>query len=158
MTRHHGWRILMHIPVPWVFVLAYLIGAVFEYFFPSHNRTRPLAGVVGFGVFLMVAGAVLAGWCLKIFRKAHTTTVPGETSAELVTRGPYRFSRNPMYLALTFAYLGEAGILKHIWPLPLLPIVIAYLNWMVIPVEEARLLETFPEDYLRYKARVSRWI
>lgn len=63
-----------------------------------------------------------------------------------------------MYVGLTVAYLGEAGMLKQVWPVVLLPLTIAYLNWIVIPVEEARLHEVFGEEYEQYQARVRRWV
>ena len=107
---------------------------------------------------MFVVGAIIAGWGLMTFRRARTTTVPGEKSAQLVTWGPYRFTRNPMYVGLTVAYLGEALILRQIWPLLFLPLVLAYVNWVVIPLEETRLLEVFGADYDRYRARVRRWI
>ncbi len=84
--------------------------------------------------------------------------MPGQASRLLVTRGPYRLTRNPMYVGLTLAYLGEAGLLRQIWPLAVLPLVLAYLEWMVIPLEETRLLETFGEEYEAYRRRVRRWI
>jgi protein-S-isoprenylcysteine O-methyltransferase Ste14 len=76
----------------------------------------------------------------------------------LVTSGPYRKSRNPMYVGLALAYLGEAGMLRQVWPALLLPLVLAYLNWVVIPVEEARLTEVFCEAYDSYRSNVRRWI
>ena len=48
-----------------------------------------------------------------------------------------------MYVGLTLAYLGEAGLLRHVWPVILLPLTLAYLNGIVIPVEEARLSKNF---------------
>jgi protein-S-isoprenylcysteine O-methyltransferase Ste14 len=63
-----------------------------------------------------------------------------------------------MYTGLVLAYLGEAGILKQVWPALLLPFTVAYINWVVIPVEEARLAEVFGADYEQYRARVRRWI
>ena len=151
-------RLLMHIPVPWVFVLTYILGAVLERLLPLcpadwAPRGLNVAGGVVFGI-----GAIIAGWGLVTFRVARTTTVPGKASSRLVSWGPYRFSRNPMYVGLTLAYLGEAGILRQVWPVLFLPLVVAYLNWTVIPVEEAKLREVFPEDYDRYRARVRRWI
>jgi protein-S-isoprenylcysteine O-methyltransferase Ste14 len=141
-----------------VFVLAYLLGAALEStnrrsISPDAARVSTIAGAV-----LFLAGAVLAGWGLAIFRSARTTTVPGEASNKLVTWGPYRFTRNPMYVGLSLAYLGEAGLLKQIYPVLFLPLVIAYLNWTVIPVEEARLKEVFKDDYERYRSSVRRWI
>ena len=63
-----------------------------------------------------------------------------------------------MYLGLVLAYPGEAGLLKQFWPIVLLPLVVAYLNWAVIPIEEARLTEAFGAEYERYRALVRRWI
>ncbi len=63
-----------------------------------------------------------------------------------------------MYVGLTIAYLGEMGILVEIAPLILLLFVVAYVNWIVIPVEETKLRAVFGEDYAQYCERVGRWI
>ena len=152
-------RLLLKVPVPWVFVLGYLAGLALQVSLPhgvlSHRADWVSAGT-GAGLFAL--GAVIAGWGLKLFQGASTTTVPGQASRLLVTRGPYRLTRNPMYLGLTLAYLGEAGLLRQMWPLAVLPLVLAYMQWMVIPLEEAKLLETFGEEYEAYRGRVPRWI
>jgi protein-S-isoprenylcysteine O-methyltransferase Ste14 len=151
-------RFLMHVPVPWVFVLTYLVGAGLESVRPNTIlRDIGLVSMIA-GAVLFTVGAVIAGWGLVIFRKARTTTVPGQLSAKLVTWGPYCFTRNPMYLGLAVAYLGEAGLLKQIWPVLLLPLTMAYLNWTVIPVEEAKLKEVFRDEYEKYHSSVRRWI
>ncbi|HEX5410541.1 MAG TPA: isoprenylcysteine carboxylmethyltransferase family protein [Terriglobia bacterium] len=151
-------RALMRIPVPWVFVLAYLAGVGLEAVcFQSHFfSATPLISEVGALVFL--AGAGLAAWGWLLFRRARTTRVPGRASSTMVIWGPYRFTRNPMYLGLTIAYLGEAGILRQLWPVLLLPLVLAYLNWIVIPVEEEKLRQVFGTRYEKYRARVGRWV
>jgi len=152
-------QLLMRLPVPWVFVLGYLIGVGLTMLFPFHIQSANVlqaSPIVGGVLFLI--GAVLAGWGLYVFHNAHTTTVPGETSARLVTWGPYRFTRNPMYVGLVLAYIGEAGLLVQVWPLPILLLVIAYVNWIVIPVEETRLKADFGSEYEQYSARVHRWI
>ena len=159
VNRTNPLRFLMrYVPVPWVFVLAYLFGFGLQYVVP----VRPPAGewralnIAGGGLF--VAGAGLAAWGWLTFLRARTTTVPGEASSRLVTWGPYRFTRNPMYAGLTVAYLGEAAILKHIWPVALLPLVLIYLNSVVIPVEERKLGEGFGDAYEQYRQRVRRWV
>src|SRR5574338_1283740 len=139
-TVGHPFRFLLSIPVPWVFVLAYVIGIALERAAPPLGELTLRGTEIAGGVVFLV-GAIVAGWGLVLFRKAHTTTVPGQVSARLVTSGPYRFTRNPMHVGLTLAYIGEAGLLKQAWPLVLLPFVIAYLNWVVIPLEESRLRE-----------------
>jgi protein-S-isoprenylcysteine O-methyltransferase Ste14 len=151
-------RFLMHAPVPWVFILSYLLGVALESVRPSPvSQMTAMMSTVSGGV-LFVVGAVIAGWSLLIFSKAGTTTVPGQSSVKLVTWGPYRFTRNPMYLGLTFAYLGEASLLKQVWPVLLLPFTLAYLNWTVIPVEETKLGDAFKDEYAEYRQRVRRWI
>jgi len=151
-------RFLMHVPVPWVFVLTYLLGAILESIRPATIRPEAaLVSTVAGGV-LFAVGAVIAGWSLVLFRRARTTTVPGKSSVKLVTWGPYRLTRNPMYVGLAIAYLGEAGLLKQIWPFLVLPLTVAYLNWIVIPVEEAKLKEVFQDAYEQYSSRVRRWI
>lgn len=152
-------RLLMRVPVPWVFIFAYLIGAGLEHVWPVRvggevsERVTLSVGAMMFGV-----GAILAGWGLATFRGARTTTVPGRFSSRLVTWGPYRFSRNPMYVGLATAYLGEAFLLRHVWPAALLPLVLAYVNWVVIPVEQAKLTEVFHAEYAAYQRRVRRWL
>lgn len=150
-------RFLMHVPVPWVFVLTYLIGAALERV--SRRTISPRAAMVTtiLGAILFTVGAVIAGWGLVLFRKAKTTTVPGKSSLKLVTWGPYRFTRNPMYVGLVLAYIGEAALLEQIWPIVVLPFTVAYLNWTVIPVEEAKLEEAFQDQYVQYRLRVGRW-
>jgi protein-S-isoprenylcysteine O-methyltransferase Ste14 len=150
-------RFLLGVPVPWVFVLNYLLGVALERIHPrviSHEAA--LISTIA-GALLFAAGAVIAGWGLVLFRKAKTTTVPGQSSAQLVTSGPYRFSRNPMYVGLSLAYLGEAGLLRQMWPATLLPLTIAYVNWTVIPLEESRLEDVFADRYRDYRSRVRRW-
>jgi protein-S-isoprenylcysteine O-methyltransferase Ste14 len=150
-------RFLLYVPVPWVFVLTYLLGVVLEHV--HHGTISPTAALISktAGTVLFAVGAGVAGWGLVLFRKAKTTTVPGKLSGKLVTWGPYRFTRNPMYVGLVLAYLGEAGLLKQVWPVVLLPFTIAYLNWTVIPVEEAKLEEAFPYEYKQYRLQVRRW-
>lgn len=150
-------RLLLHLPVPWVFVLVYLIGAGLERTWPTHFIERvPYPGVAG-GIVLGF-GVALAGWGLVTFWKARTTTVPGKTSSQMVTWGPYRFTRNPMYVGLTIAYLGEALLLHQLWPVVFLPLAVVYVNWIVIPLEESKLREAFGDQYDQYRVRVGRWV
>lgn len=154
----HSLRLLMRLPVPWVFVLAFLVGVGLQFLVSIHigSSGAVLLMKIAGGV-LFVVGASVAAWGLFIFHRAGTTTVPGEPSLRLVTEGPYRFSRNPMYVGLVLAYLGEVGLLTQIWPLFLLPFTVAYVNWVVIPVEEAT-LKGFQDRYEQYCARVRRWV
>jgi protein-S-isoprenylcysteine O-methyltransferase Ste14 len=152
-------KILLKIPVPWVFVLTYIIALIPQFIFPvSVHSTKVLTFVKVTGGILFAVGAFFAAWSLIIFRKANTTTTPGEKSVKLIMSGPYRISRNPMYVSLILAYFGEAGLLAQVWPVILLPLTITYINWIVIPVEETVLTNDFKDDYTNYCKSVHRWL
>jgi protein-S-isoprenylcysteine O-methyltransferase Ste14 len=151
-------RLLMRIPVPWVFQLVFLIGTALQFLMPAVRSAQIASWSRAGGAVLLVLGVLLAAWSLQIFRRERTTTVPGALSRTLVVRGPYRLSRNPMYVSLVLVYLGEAGVLVQVAPVFLLPLVIVYINWIVIPVEESKLIEAFGEPYQRYRASVRRWM
>ena len=101
---------------------------------------------------------MLAIAALGIFRGSHTTTIPFHLPSTLVTTGPYRFTRNPMYLGLTLVYRGVAGTRADIWPVIVLPCVLIYVNFVVIPFEEQRLVELFGDLYRQYRAIARRWV
>ena len=149
----------MRFPVPWVFILAYLAGVAVQHFVPLAIHSPDISRAMRVGGFVLVGiGIFTAFSALGIFKRASTTTVPFEKPSTLVTSGPYRFSRNPMYVALTLVYLGVAGTRNEIWPLLLLPLVLVYVNFLVIPFEERRLDDVFGKAYQAYGARVRRWL
>ncbi len=149
----------MKIPVPWIFVLGYLIGIPVQIFFNLKFKSPVIVKIYLItGIILFIIAAIIASWSLVIFHKAHTTTTPGMKSAKLIMKGPYQFSRNPMYISLILAYIGEAAILNHICPLFVLPILFCYVNNIIIKVEEDFLTKEFNADYLNYKKKVPRWL
>jgi len=150
---------LMRIPVPWVFILLYLAGLAIQRVLPIMIEPPGLAWIIRVAGFVFIAlGIVLAFSALGIFRKTKTTTVPHETPSSLVTSGPYRFTRNPMYVGLTLEYLGVAEARLDLWPVILLPLLLAYVNFVVVPVEEQNLRGVFGDAYQEYGARVGRWL
>jgi protein-S-isoprenylcysteine O-methyltransferase Ste14 len=154
-----GAPLLMRIPVPWVFVLNYLLGVALSFILPIHIRSTEILWISRVaGIFIVALGVLVAFSALRLFRDSSTTTVPFETPARFVTSGPYRVSRNPMYLGLTLIYLGVAGTQGQVWPLILLPVLLGYLDRVVIPVEERSLLQVFGDEYRQYRARVRRWL
>jgi len=103
------------------------------------------------------AGALAAAAAGR-FVLRRTTLHPTGEPAHLVVNGAHGWSRNPMYLSLAVVYVGLALALGRAWPLALVIVPWAWMNWVVIPFEEARLRETFGEDYADYCRRVRRWI
>lgn len=112
---------------------------------------------VAAGLFL-AAGIVLCVWSIGLFRRSKTSLVPIKPTAALVLSGPYRITRNPMYLGLLCLYLGAAFWLNLIWALVLAPAVVGVVQRVVIEKEERYLEQKFGETYRQYKAQVRRWI
>lgn len=153
-------KILLKIPVPWVFILTYLAGQIPQFLLPigGDGIHVSIQAVKIAGAFVFLFGALFAAWSLIIFREARTTTTPGESSKKLVISGPYRFSRNPMYVSLIMVYLGVAGLLAQLWPVLFLPLMLIYLNKAVIPLEEKILTDDFGDEYKTYCSKVKRWL
>jgi protein-S-isoprenylcysteine O-methyltransferase Ste14 len=82
----------------------------------------------------------------------------GRPTTTIVEKGPYRFTRNPMYLAMSCAYLGLALVLNNLWALVLLPFVVLVVDRFVIRREESYLTAKFGDPYREYCARVRRWL
>lgn len=103
-------------------------------------------------------GVIFAG--IVAFRKAVTTLNPMRPGAAsvLVTSGPYRFSRNPVYLGLLLALCGWAVHLSHAGGFLLLPVFVAYMNRYQIVPEERALSSRFGEDFAAYQRSVRRWL
>lgn len=120
---------------------------------PATQRALATTGWVIVWLALTIA---LSG--VLTFRLAGTTMWPFRSASRLVQHGPYRFTRNPMYLGMTLAYVGFTLVMNTAWPLILLPLVLFGLGKGVIEVEERYLGEMFGEEYAAYMRRVRRWL
>ncbi len=109
----------------------------------------PLLAVVGFTVGLLG---------FREMRRAETNVDPYKPATAVVTEGPYRFTRNPMYVGFTLMYLGISALANALVPILLLPAVFAVMRRGVIEREERYLERKFGDEYLEYKGRVRRWI
>lgn len=123
------------------------------------DAPRLLPGLLASFAFIpAVLGFCLASWALLTFRRAGTTHHPYAQTTALVTTGPYRVTRNPMYLSVTLVLAGIA-IWVGAWPMMLVPVAFfATVACFVVPGEETRLATWFPEVYPAYRARVRRWL
>jgi protein-S-isoprenylcysteine O-methyltransferase Ste14 len=92
------------------------------------------------------------------FQRRGTPFNPARPAKQLVTDGPYRFTRNPMYLGMACAYAGGALAAGTLWPLAFLPLVLLVVDRAIVPREEAHLSASFGDEYERYRARVRRWL
>ena len=110
------------------------------------------------GLLPALAGVGLAVWAARLFLRAGTPLEPWQTPTALVAAGPYRFTRNPMYLGLTLCLAGFALWLGTATPPLLLPAFVALITLGFVLPEERRLEQRFGAPYRAYKARVRRWI
>jgi protein-S-isoprenylcysteine O-methyltransferase Ste14 len=150
--------ILAMIPPPAQYAPAFLAGLGLDWLMPWGPAWMTIGGVHWAGLALAVAGFVLALAAAGRFVVRRTTLNPAGQPAHLVVIGAHAWSRNPMYLALTIIYVGLALALGEAWPLILVVLPWAAVNWVVIPFEEARLRETFGLLYADYCRKVRRWI
>ncbi|HZW17395.1 MAG TPA: isoprenylcysteine carboxylmethyltransferase family protein [Luteimonas sp.] len=151
--------LFVRVPPPLTFAAAFALGLVLQRVAPLPLPQGPwLDAMHAAGAVVANAGLLLALVCLGMFVHRRTTILPARTATAIVDRGPYRFSRNPMYLSLILAYAGLAGMLGSPWSLLFLPLPVATLQRVTIPHEEARLAMALGDDYARYRARVRRWI
>jgi protein-S-isoprenylcysteine O-methyltransferase Ste14 len=110
------------------------------------------------GWLLIGGGVVLNGWFLRTMRKADAPIRTDKPVPRLTTEGPFRYSRNPSYLALAMIYAGIAVLRNSLWAILLLPLMVSVIQREVIRREERYLERTFGEEYLDYKGSVRRWV
>jgi protein-S-isoprenylcysteine O-methyltransferase Ste14 len=105
-----------------------------------------------------VAAVALFFYSAGKFRAAGTPVPGNQPTTVIVRAGPYRFSRNPIYLAFSLLQLGMAAGANSLWLIATLMVAIALMATVVIPREERYLEAKFGAEYLEYKRRVRRWI
>jgi protein-S-isoprenylcysteine O-methyltransferase Ste14 len=141
---------------PSLFVAALAAGFALEWIVPtSFVRGAPRfalgAALLGAGVWLMSAS-------MRQQRRAGTNIETDRPTETIVTDGPYRWSRNPIYVALVLIYLGVAVLGDSLWVLGLLVPLLVVMRFGVIAREEAYLDRKFGDVYRAYRARVRRWL
>jgi protein-S-isoprenylcysteine O-methyltransferase Ste14 len=123
-----------------------------------HLPFLPRVVARGLGFSLLGGGAVLNAWFLRTIRKTDVPIRTDKPVPRLTTEGPFRYSRNPSYLALAMIYAGIASVRNSLWAVLLLAPVVWVIGREVIGREERYLERAFGEEYLTYKGRVRRWV
>ena len=147
----------VRVPPPLIYAAVFACGYLLQKFLPVDDAL-PVAASRFVASLCAGAAAILAAWSFGSFGRARTSALPIRPAAALVTDGPYRFTRNPMYVSLALLYAGLALGFNVFWALVLLPAAIAIMRFHVIAGEEHYLERRFGEEYLGYKARVRRWL
>ncbi|MQA00669.1 MAG: isoprenylcysteine carboxylmethyltransferase family protein [Dehalococcoidia bacterium] len=141
---------------PLAFLVALALGQLVHRRWPASlpgGVARPL------GVLLLAAGGALDAWAIMTHRRAGTSPIPSAPTVALVADGPYRYSRNPIYLAHALLAIG-AGLVatRSAWALPAGMAALRATDRWVVPHEERELTEAFGDEYAHYQQRVRRWL
>jgi len=143
--------------IPPVYFLAALVAMAGLHFMlpiatlvhPPHRYLGVL--ILGFGFWMVI-------WAARLFGRAGTPIKPFEHATHLVTGGPYRMTRNPMYLGMVAGLTGVAVLFGTLSPFLVIPAFVYVIQRLFIAREEEALLTTFGEDYRTFRSKVRRWI
>jgi protein-S-isoprenylcysteine O-methyltransferase Ste14 len=147
----------VHFPPPLVFLGFTLLGVALRHTvgpipFPATFGAR-LLGVL---VLLLGVGTVLSARTL--FGRSGQSPIPWKPTPELIVRGPYRFTRNPMYVGITTVQAGLGVALGNVWISVLAPIALVTVHFIAVLPEERYLAEKFGASYREYRAKVRRYL
>jgi protein-S-isoprenylcysteine O-methyltransferase Ste14 len=151
-TDHAGVRV----PPPLIYIVLFGLGLLLHQLVPvTFLPIIParVAALIGSG-----CGVLLIGWSNLLFRRAHTSLMPIKPTTALVIAGPYRLTRNPIYLGLLCIYIAAALWFGVAWALLLVPLVMLTVQRLAIIKEERYLEQKFGDAYRQYRAQVQRWI
>jgi len=146
----------MKIRPPIIALFYLLVSLALHYLYPNQKIIFYPSNLLG--IVLIGLGVFLIGWAKTTFKKKGTTYQPFEKPKKIISTGPFTFSRNPMYLALTIILLGISFLVGSI-PFFLPPLAFFLtINNVNIPREEKLMTKLFGKKYIKYKQQVRRWI
>jgi len=147
--------------VPWppILLVGVIVAAIaLGYFAPLPWPGLDDAPAHGIGLAIGAGGLVLLVWALLTLRSHGTTMLPDVGASHLVTTGPYRRFRNPIYLADAMLLLGVAELTKNVWLVVAAAVFAILVTFLAILPEERHLERRFGRSYLEYKSKSRRWI
>ncbi len=145
--------------LPLTMCLYMLMGGIFSSWLASWFVSVELGRAWGFaGIVLIVCAYLNIKWCFRIFSAAKTNTNTTKPALAIVNSGPYKLSRNPMYLSYVVAYAGVSLLANSFVMLALTPAFILWLTQWVIKHEESYLEKYFGDEYLSLKKSTRRWL
>jgi len=141
---------------PVIYIVTLLLGLIIHFIFPVKFLPKELA--LWLGILLILNSILITVWSFHTLALAKTPYDVRKSTAAIVTYGPYRYSRNPIYLSATLFYLGISFLFNSLIMFLLVIPLIYVVQRGVIEREEDYLEAKFGDEYLRYKNRVRRWI
>lgn len=143
-------------PPPLIYVGTLAVGLLANALYPVRFLPHGLSRALGWP--LVASGLAILILGLREMKWAETNVDPYHPATAIVSEGPFRYTRNPIYVGFTLIYGGISALANALPPILLLPAVIAVMRRGVIEREERYLERKFGDEYLRYKGRVRRWI
>jgi protein-S-isoprenylcysteine O-methyltransferase Ste14 len=141
---------------PLIYATSIALGAILHLAWPVSLVPGGVSPLYGAAVVVLAIGLFV--FAVRTFGAAGTPVPGNQPTTTIVRTGPYRFSRNPIYLAFTLLQLGIAGLANSLWLVLTLLAAVAVMSFVVIPKEERYLEARFPSEYLPYKYSVRRWL
>src|SRR5688572_16588724 len=120
--------------------------------------TLPAVASRSVAIVLILAFALWNGWAIRLIARHRTALLPGGSTSTILDRGPFRVSRNPLYLGLIALDVALALLWPSFWALALTPVGVVALWWGAVLSEERYLSAKFGAEYDAYRARVRRWL
>ena len=150
----HGPGVRVHPPV--IYAGSILSGMAIDNYWP---QSIPF-GIHGYlyGSTIIAFALLIAGFSIFEFYQARTDVRPDKPDSALIRSGPYRLTRNPLYIVLTLVQITIAVWLNNAWILALVIVSVFVITQYAIKREERYLEKIFGQDYLDYKQRVRRWL
>lgn len=144
------------VPPPVLYVVGFLAGVVLEAVASTPDPPLPVAILVG--IAGLVVWVLLDPGAMREFSRAGTEVAPSRASTTVVTTGPYRWTRNPMYLGMAVLHAALAAAFGVLWALLTLVVVMVVIDRLVVAREERYLRSAFGQQYADYQQRVRRWL
>jgi protein-S-isoprenylcysteine O-methyltransferase Ste14 len=160
MTQTEGQRgASVQFPPPLVYLGAVLAGVGLRYLVEPARLSVDYrtVGLIG-GIILIAAGLSLIVSARVLFFRTKQSPIPWKPSPELILRGPYRFTRNPMYVGITLVVLGIGFAVDNLWISFCAPIALLVVHFIAVKPEERYLSEKFGESYRTYLTHVRRYL
>ena len=154
-NAHDNSNAIIRPPIAWA--LAFIVGLGLDWLrpMPFVPASMPAAWL---GTIIFALGFALATWAIVTIRQAGSRVETNMPTTTIVMGGPYRFTRNPIYVAMFLGQCGLAVGFNSLWLLLTLVLFYFVIRYGVVAREEAYLERKFPTPYLDYKSRVRRWL
>jgi protein-S-isoprenylcysteine O-methyltransferase Ste14 len=143
-------------PPPLILLGSILLGVLVQWWRPVQILSPDIADFFAYAAFISAVPIFIAA--LRSFSAADTPVETRQPTRAIATTGPYRFTRNPIYLALLLIHIGTAFLANSVWVLATAVLTLLGLTKGAIEREERYLERRFGDEYLHYKRSVRRWL